>query len=61
MEKLHELLFVLHGRLGRFLEKLFDLRIGSAGSIFHHFLVRGFVAADEMAEILKLSDKIMNK
>lgn len=54
MEKLHELLFVLHGRLGRFLEKLFNLRIGSAGSIFHHFLVRGFVAADEMAEILQI-------
>ena len=51
MEKLHELLFVLHGRLGRFLEKLLDLRIGS---IFHHFLVRGFVAADEMAEILQI-------
>ena len=33
MEKLHELLFVLHG---------------------HHFLVRGFVAADEMAEILQI-------
>ena len=48
MEKLHELLFVLHGRLGRFLEKLLDLRIGSAGSILH------FVAADEMAEILQI-------
>lgn len=54
MEKLHELLFVLHGRLSRFLEKLLDLRIGSAGSIFHHFLVRGFVATDEMAEILQI-------
>ena len=54
LQKLHQLLAGLHGRLSGFLEKLTHFRVSSTGCILGHFCMAGVIAADEVAEILQI-------